>query len=136
MQSARMNNQLVAKMPARVGLLADVTDAVKSAGVNITALSAYERDGQGKFLLVTDDNAKATAALARLNAEVKEKSVIEVDLTNEVGALQAVSRKLAEAGINIDYVYATTCGVTCSCDTTTAVIKTDDDAKAVGLLNG
>ena len=117
-------------MPARVGLLADVTDAIGRAGVNITAISAYERDGEGKFLLVTGDNGKALDALHRLNAEVREKGVILLELDNRPGALEEATRKLAEADVNIEYVYATVG----KSDKATVVLKTSDDQRALGLF--
>lgn len=128
--SARLTKQLVARMPTRVGLLADVAEAIREAGVNIAAMSAYEREGEGKFLIVTDDNEKAAEALRRLNAEVSEKTVVSVQLQDRPGALEEAARKVAEAGINIEYVYGTTGGG----ETATVILKSDDDEKAAGLL--
>jgi hypothetical protein len=130
MTVARMTKEIIAVVPARVGLLADVTEAIKVAGVNITAVSAYERDGQGKFLLVTDDNDAASKALARLNADVREKDVVVVELPDRPGALEEVARKVAEAGINIEYTFGTVGpgGVA------RVVLKTSDDLGVVGLF--
>jgi hypothetical protein len=130
MATAHHAQQLVATLPTRVGLLADVTDAIRSAGVNITAISGYERDGQAKFLLVTDDNAKAAEALGRLNAEVREKDVVLVELNNRVGSLADAAKKLAEADINIEYAY----GTTGPGDKAWLVFKTADDTKTLGLF--
>jgi hypothetical protein len=130
MATAHQAKQLVATIPTRVGLLADITDAIQSAGVNITAISAYERDGQAKFLLVTEDNAKTSEALGRLNADVREKEVLLVELADEVGALREVASKLAEASVNIEYMY----GTTGPGGKAWLVFKTADDAKALGLF--
>jgi hypothetical protein len=118
-------------MPTRVGLLADVAEALREAGVNIMAISAYERDGEGKFLMVTDDNVKATAALARLSAEVRARAVVAVEMPNRAGALDEVARKIAEAGVNIDYIYGT--GGTA--DTATVIFATDEDDEVLELVN-
>ena len=130
MATAHRASQIVATMPTRVGLLADITDAVKSAGVSITAISGYERDGKAKFLLVTDDNAKAAEAVRKLNADVREKEVLLVEFENKVGALHEAARKLAEASVNIEYTY----GTTGPGDKAWLVFKTADDAKALGLF--
>jgi len=130
MATARQAKQLVATMPTRVGLLADITDAIRAAGVNISAVSAYERDGQAKFLLVTDDNAKTAEALGRLNADVHEKDVVLVELENRVGALADAAKKIAEATINIEYSY----GTTGPGDKAWLVFKTSDDVKTIGLF--
>jgi hypothetical protein len=127
--SAHIVPEIVAKLPARVGLLADISAAIRQAGVNITAVSAYERNGEGKFLLVTSDNAKAVEALVAMGAETKDKAVVSVEMPNRPGALEETTRKLADAGINIRYVYGTT-----GADSATLILRTDDDAKAVGLL--
>jgi len=128
--AVRVETQLVCSMPSRVGLLADIAEALRKAGVNITAFSAYERDGEAKFLMVTSDNAKATEALGRLNAKVREKSVVAVDMPNKPGALEEITKKIAEAGINIEYSY----GTAGAADVATVVLKTADDAKAASLL--
>jgi hypothetical protein len=127
--SAHIVQEIVVKMPTRVGLLADISAAIRQVGVNITAVSAYERDGEGKFLLVTTDNAKAVQALAAMGAQATEKTVVSADMPNRPGALEEAARKIADAGINIDYIYGTT-----NADSATLILKTDDDAKAAGLL--
>lgn len=130
MPTVHSAKEIVATIPTRVGLLADVTEALRTAGVNIAAVSAYERDGKGKFLLVTDDNAKAAAALGRLNAEVREKVVVVVELPDHPGALEEVARKLAEEDVNIEYVF----GTVGPGGAARLVLKTSDDQKVLGLL--
>jgi hypothetical protein len=127
--SAHIVQEIVVKMPTRVGLLADISAAIRQVGVNITAVSAYEREGEGKFLLVTSDSAKAVQALSAMGAQITEKTVVSADMQNRPGALEEAARKVADAGINIDYIYGTT-----NADSATLILKTDDDAKAAGLL--
>lgn len=131
MSTGRLTEQLVCSMPTRVGLLADVAEAMRQAGVNIMAISAYEREGEGKFLMVTDDNAKATEAMARLGAKVRARGVVAVEMPNRVGALDDVARKIAEAAVNIDYVYGTGGGA----ETATVIFATGDDDEVVELIN-
>jgi hypothetical protein len=130
MATARITNEIVATIPSRVGLLADVCDAIREAGVNITAVSAYERQGTGKFLLVTSDNAKASAALGRLNAAIVDKQVVAIEMDNRPGALEEVARKMAEAGVNIEYAFGTATAGPGS----TVIFKTDSDDKVVSLF--
>jgi hypothetical protein len=129
MAKARMAAQLAATIPARVGLLADVSESLHASGVNITALSAYERDGIGRFLMVTSNNAEAAKALSRLNADYVEKPVLAVELANEPGALEDAARTLAEAGVNVEYCYGTVSGTTA-----VVVFHTSDDTKALSLF--
>lgn len=129
MSKARMASQIAATIPARIGLLADVCEALREASVNVTSISAYERDGIGKFLLVTSNNAEAMKALSRLNADFVEKPVLEVELPNEPGALEEAARTMAEAGINVEYCYGTVSG-----GTALVVFRTSDDRKALSLF--
>ncbi len=130
MASARMATQLVCSLPTRVGLLADIAETLRQANLNVIAISAYERDGNAKFLLVTSDNAEASDALGRFNADVREKSVVLVDMPNKAGALEEIAKKIAEAGINIEYSY----GTAGAADKATVVFKTADDAKVASLV--
>lgn len=130
MTSARTAMQLVCSTQARIGLLADIAEALRDAGVNIMAMSAYERDGEAKFLMVTSDNEKATGAICGVGADVRQKSVVLVDMPNTPGALEVASRKIADAGINIEYVY----GTAGAADMATVVFKTADDEQAVRLI--
>ena len=130
MTYARRAMQLVYSVPTQVGLLADIAEAMRLAGVNILAISAYERDGGAKFLMVTSDNAKATEALADLGGDIREKSIVIVDMPNTPGALEVAARKIADAGINIEYSY----GTAGAADMATVVFKTADDEQAARLL--
>lgn len=130
MSSALIAKELVASLPARIGLLAEVAAAVRAQGVNIKAVSAYERAGEGKFLLVTDDNAKASVALEGMGAKPREKTVVMVEMEDRPGALEEACKTLADAGINIEYVY----GAAGLVGKARLVFSTSDDALAASLL--
>lgn len=131
MAEARMIRQLVVRMPSRVGLLAEVTAAIREAGVNISAICAYEMDGRGEFMMVTDDNAAAADALTGLGAEIAEEDAALVEMPDRVGALQEAAQRIADEHINIYWVYATAGGG----DSATVIIKTADDQAVVDALN-
>jgi len=128
MRTARTIKHLVTKMPSRVGLLADMATTIRKAGVNLSGVLAYEMDGMGEFMFITSDDEKAAAALTSFGAEVSHEDAVSVALPNELGALESVTRKIADAGININYVYGTTGTGT---DTATIVFRTDDPAATV-----
>ncbi|MBI2485777.1 MAG: acetolactate synthase, partial [Deltaproteobacteria bacterium] len=70
-------------------------------------------------------------ALAKLGIEAKDEDVVAVEMPNKIGELQKVAKKIADAGININYVYATTgTGKTSIC-----VLQTSDNAKASKVIN-
>jgi hypothetical protein len=130
MPSALIAKELVASLPAKIGLLAEVAAAIRAKGVNIKAVSAYEGGGEGKFLLVTDDNAKAAEALKSMGADPREKSVVMADLEDRPGALEEAAKTLADAGINIEYVY----GASGLVGKARLVFSTSDDVRACSLL--
>lgn len=131
MAKAKRVKQLSFMMPDRAGLLSEVTTALTGAKVNISNICAYNMQGEANFMLTADSNAKARKALAPLGVEIKEYDVFVVEMPNKPGELQKVAKKIADAGINIIYMY----GTTGSGRSVTGVFTTSDDAKAVKLIN-
>ncbi|MEW6418262.1 MAG: ACT domain-containing protein [Nitrospirota bacterium] len=131
MAKAKKSKQLSLIMPNRVGLLSEVSTAIASAKVNINAICAYEMEDKAYFMLSTDSNAKAKKALGPLGVEIKEEDVVAVEMLNKVGELQKVAKKIAEAGINIIYMY----GTVGSGKSSICVFKTSDDKKAIKVIN-
>lgn len=131
MAKAKKVKQLSFMMPDRSGLLSEISAALAGAKVNVNALCAYGMQGEANFMLTSDSNAKAKKALAPLGAEIKEHDVFSVEMPNKPGELQKVAKKLADAGINIIYMYGTTgAGRAATC-----IFTTSDDAKAIKLIN-
>ncbi len=126
--------EITAYFTDTIGLTAKIAAAVAAAKVNILAATGYSASSlrrNAMFTLIVDNFAKAERALEKLGAEdIQESSVIMVETPNKVGALERVTRLIADAGINIYYFYATTS----SGKTATSVIKTADDKKAIKVL--
>jgi len=131
MAKAKRVKQLSFMMPDRAGLLSEVTTNLAGAKVNISNICAYGMQGEANFMLTADSNAKAKKALAPLGVEIKEYDVCVVEMQNKPGELQKVAKKIADAGINIIYMY----GTTVSGRSATAIFTTSDDAKAMKLIN-
>jgi hypothetical protein len=130
MTRARKVKEISFTMPNKVGLLSEVTTAVAGAKVNITGICAYAMENIAYFMLTVDSNAKAKKALASLGVAIEEKDVVEVEMANKPGELQKVAKKIADAGINIDYMY----GTAGKCKTPTCIFKTADDQKAIKII--
>ena len=127
---ADVQKQISVVVADEVGRLAQVADAIKDAGVNITALAAWTEGPAGHLMAITSDNDKACAAVTPLVDSCEFNEVVCVCLPNEPGQLGAVARKLADAGIDIKMVYATAG----EADRATIVLITDDNARAAELL--
>jgi len=131
MGKARTLKQLSFTMPNRVGLLSEITTAIAGAKVNINSMCASEKEDTAYFMLTTDSNTKTKKALAGLGVEITEEDVVAVEMPNRAGELQKVAKKIADAGININYMYGTT-GVGKSA---TCIFKTADNKKVVKVIN-
>ena len=131
MAKAKKVKQLSLTMPNKVGLLSEIGTALAGAKVNITAICAYGMENKAYFMIVTESNAKAKKALSPLEVKIEEEDVITVEMPNKVGELQKVAEKIADAGIDIYYMYGTAgTGKSSIC-----VFKTADDTKAIRVIN-
>lgn len=131
MAKAKKSKQLSLTMSNKVGLLSEIGTALAGAKVNITAICAYGMENKAYFMLVTESNAKAKKALSPLKVKIEEEDVITVEMPNKVGELQKVAEKIADAGIDIYYMYGTAgTGKSSIC-----VFKTADDTKAIRVIN-
>ena len=131
MTRARKVKEISFTMSNKVGLLSEVTAAITGAKVNITAICAYAMEDSATFMLTTDSNAKAKKALTALGITIEEKDVVAAEVPDKPGELQKVAKRIANAGIDIEYMYATAGkGKTATC-----LFKTTDDSKTVKVIN-
>lgn len=128
MAQAKLASQLLVETPDKVGMLAEVTSAVSGAGVNIEGICAYGMEGKAYFMVLTNDNNKAQGALGAKGWPLKSEEVVVVSLANNVGAAKEIADKIKQAGIDINYLYGTTCG---SPDCVSALVISSKDNKAV-----
>ena len=131
MARATKVKQLNCTLTTKVGLLAQISEAIAKAEVNIASIRAHESGRKAYFSFTTDSVAKAKRAMTKLGIEVEEKDGILVEMGNRPGELQKVAQQLAAAGINIIETYgASGAGRLSPC-----FFSTSDNAKAVRLLN-
>ena len=132
MANARLEKQIGIVAADRVGLLNEVTSALSEAGVNIVTVSAWAMEGSATFLMVTSDSAKAAEVLKGKGFGVRESEVVLIDLENKMGAAAELTKKLADAGINMSYLYGTTGAPDAPA---LLVLNSDNNSKAVEVLN-
>lgn len=107
MVNAELSRLFIIRVDDRVGSLAEVTSFISSSGINQIAVCAYEIEGMVVVMFVTEDNNEAKALLEEQGIKVQEEEAILLTLENKPGALQHVTRKIAEAGINLKLLYGT-----------------------------
>ena len=131
MPKIQIRNEVMFKAPTRVGLLADVSEKLNAAGVNILAIGAYDKGDNGEFLMITDNNRLAYEALGGLGGEMDMQSVVVAEVPNRPGELAAIARKLAEHDINVSQVFATSVD---GADTVMIVLTATCEVDVVALL--
>ncbi len=133
--TAKPVKEITATFPDCIGLTSQVAAALAAENVNILAATGYSASGyrtMATFTFIVDNLAKAEKALDKLGAnDIHDLSVIMVETENRIGALERISRIIADAGINIYYFYSTTN----SGKTATCIFKTADDRRAVRILH-
>ncbi len=90
----------------RSGGLADITDVLSKANVNIRALSISESSDFGVLRLIVDDVFAAGNALKENGHIYSLTDVIAVAGEDKPGSIAKIVSVLAEAGMSLDYAYA------------------------------
>ena len=113
------------------GVLAQTLDALARQKINIVALTMVDSAEHGVLRLVTNQLAQTRSTLQQLNALANETEVLCINLSNRAGALADITRRLAQAHININYAY---CTAGARGGRTTGILKVADTKKAIKIL--
>jgi hypothetical protein len=122
-----MAKELTVLLENRPGTLADMGEALGRAGINLEGICGVATADASAVHILPADAAGARQALEASGFEVsEEREVLVVEIEDRPGALGALARKVAEAGVNMDRVYLAT--------NTRLVISADDLDKARGAI--
>jgi hypothetical protein len=125
-----MATDLTISVEDRPGTLADIGEALGKAGVNIEGFAGFGWEGRGIIHVLVEDAMKARMALDDAGLKVEgESEALVMDMTSDAdrpGKLGEVSRKVANAGVNIQVAYIAT--------NNRAVVVTSDNAKAMAAF--
>ena len=91
------------------GNLAKVSDKLRASGVNISAVSCTEGPKTSTLHLIVDDVDSAKLILQPI-CKLGSTEILAFQMRNKPGAIAAIGRACAGAGINIKNIYATTNG--------------------------
>jgi hypothetical protein len=96
----------------RPGELAKLGEATGAAGINIEGMSAQTGEGRGEIHILVEDAQAAREALSGAGIEVQdERDALVVEVEDRPGTMAEVARKLAGAGVNVEFAYATFGGI-------------------------
>lgn len=99
-------SQLSVFIENKSGRLADVTRTLADNQVNIRALSIADTIDYGLLRLIVNDPAKAKSALTDAGFTVALTEVLAIEVPDRPGGLANIISILAEASVNIEYMYA------------------------------
>ena len=89
----------------RVGLIADVAQALADADVNIESLDTERTGEQGIITLTTDDTDQALHALKDAGYRAVTDDSLTFRLPDQPGSLARVAERFKEAGVNIQSLH-------------------------------
>ena len=115
----------------RAGQLAEITKDLADRGVDLRAISIAETADYGILRLIVNDTTKATGVLQDLEYVYSMTPVVVVSVADAPGGLAPVLGVLAEAGIDVEYMYSL---FTHQSGNAYMVFRTSDEKKFMELL--
>ena len=98
----------------RPGALAAVAKSLAEAKVNIEGVSAATSADVGLVQIIVSDPKATTKVLKKADVAFTTQEVAVLTLKNRPGELARLAAKLSRSGVNINYVYGTTCRDECT----------------------
>jgi len=134
-KDARLGKELLVTVVNKIGILAEMSRVLADDGLNIEAVAGYAKEGnQAEIILIADDNVRARDALVKKGYKsIQERQVVIVNLENKPGTLKDITAKLAAEGIDIKYIYGTTCSCSAGCPAK-IILSTSNNEKAFASL--
>jgi hypothetical protein len=98
-----IQKEITVKIANSPGALNRVAQLLGGERINLLAMSI---DPSGQLRMVVDNPLHAAGTLREQHYNVEERVVLYSSMPNEPGALGRALRLLGDAGINVDYAYA------------------------------
>ena len=91
------------------GTVAEMAEALGRAGINMLGFCGTSEQGEGRAHIAVDDREGTHRALEDAGGRLGEtQQVVLVDIEDRPGALGELTRKIANAGINLSVMYVGT----------------------------
>ena len=101
-----MIKQIAVFLENKAGRASACCKVLKDAGVNLLALSIADTKEFGILRVITEDNAKALAALKGAGFLSSQVELVGVEVPDEAGALSDILIALGDNGVNVEYMYS------------------------------
>ena len=123
--------QLSVFIENKPGRLAEITEVLANADVDIRAISVADTSDFGILRVIVDRPKEAVIALREHGMTVSLTNVLAVGIPDEKGSFSKVIRILADAGIDVKYIYAF---VSRDKDKAYVIIRTEKSTRAAEVL--
>ncbi|MEI7614262.1 MAG: ACT domain-containing protein [Betaproteobacteria bacterium] len=118
-------------MENTTGRLADVTDLLAKAGINLRAISIADTTDFGILRMVADQPDEAVQLLKNAGFVARETDVIGVEVADRPGELARIMALFRDEGVGIEYLYAS---LEHKVDKAVIVLKVDDINAGLAML--
>lgn len=113
------------------GRLAEITEVLANAEVDIRAISVADTSDFGILRVIVDRPKEAVLVLREHGMTVSLTNVLAVGISDEKGTFAKVIRVLSNAGVDVEYIYAF---VSRDQGKAYVIIRTDKSARAAEVL--
>ncbi len=127
-----MVQQLSVFLQNKSGKIAAVVRALSESGVDIRALSIADTTDFGILRMLVSDISVAKAALAEQNCILSVNEVTVVAVPDEPGGLSRVLSLMAQAEVDIEYMYSL---IERGVDVAYMVFRVSDEARLLEVLS-
>ena len=124
-------HQISVFLENRTGQLAEITRLLADNGIDIRAISIAETSDYGLARMIVDDSHKASKILLEHGDILSMTPVWAVEVPDRPGGLAEVLHVLAEAHVDVEYMYSL---FTHREGRAYMVMKVTDEAKFLGVL--
>ena len=114
------------------GSFCNVAAVLSENGINMRAMSVAETSDFGILRMIVDDPEKTKTVLTEEGFIHSETPVIAVEVKDRPGSLVEILKKLNDASISLEYMYAFTGKKE---DSAYFVFRVDDAARTADVLN-
>jgi hypothetical protein len=115
------------------GRLAEVTEILTEAGINMRALTLADTADFGVLRIIVNDNSRCMEVLQQNDYIVQETAVVAVEIPDRPGGLHDVLVLLDRSHVNIEYMYVF---VEKKVDNAIVIFRVDELDLAVRVLEG
>lgn len=115
----------------KAGRLAEITDIIAKAGIDIRALSIADTTNFGILRIIVDKPDEAEKVLKEAGLTVSLTNVIAIGIPDQPGGFSNAMKCLADAGMGVEYMYAF---ISRDKGRAYVILRVNDDKRAIEVL--